>query len=332
MAIDLMAIQPSVVSRDLRGKFVMLYGKEKSGKTTAACSFPKSLLLAFEKGYNAIGGVMAQDITKWSDMKQVCRQLEKPEVRERFSTVIIDTVPIAYDYVEQYVCAQNGVSKISDIPWGGGFSQAKKEFESTLRKITQLGYGLVLIAHSASRIEKDANGSEVEIISPDLPKRAAEICNGLVDIIGYIGTEFVNGENKRWLYTRETPTLFAGSRFKYMPPKIPFGYDELVKGINEAIDKAEKLDGISVVDRGQSWEKDETPLNYITVRNHAQDLWVKLVGTGENADADMARRISKKIEMIFGHPMKLSEATEDQVDLLNLVNLEMEDLLKEKSN
>ena len=52
----------------------------------------------------------------------------------------------------------------------GGYSAAKKEYESALRKITMLGYGLVLIAHSASRTEKTAEGSEVEIIYPDMPK------------------------------------------------------------------------------------------------------------------------------------------------------------------
>lgn len=66
MAIDLLNIQPTVISRDLRGKYVLLYGKPKSGKTTAACSFPQSLLVAFERGYNAIGGVHAVDILKWS--------------------------------------------------------------------------------------------------------------------------------------------------------------------------------------------------------------------------------------------------------------------------
>lgn len=66
MGIDILSIQPSVISRDLRGKYVMLYGKAKSGKTTAATQFPNTLLCAFERGYNAIGGVKAVDITKWS--------------------------------------------------------------------------------------------------------------------------------------------------------------------------------------------------------------------------------------------------------------------------
>lgn len=100
MPIDILSIKPSVISRDLRGKYVLLYGKAKSGKTTAACSFPKALLCAFERGYNAIGGVMAQDIIRWSDFKLVLRQLEKPEAREMFETIIIDTVSIAWDLCE----------------------------------------------------------------------------------------------------------------------------------------------------------------------------------------------------------------------------------------
>lgn len=295
--------------------------KLKSGKTTAAAQFPKALLCAFEKGYNAIGGIRAQDIVKWSDFKMVLRQLEKPEAHAAFETIIIDTISIAWDLCEQYICAQNSVQKISDIEWGGGYIACKKEFESTLRKITQLGYGVVLIAHNSTRIEKTADGSEVEIISPELPKRAAEICNGIVDIIGYIGNEYKDGENHRWLYTRETPTLFAGSRFKYLAPKIKFGYQELVDAISDAIQKAEQLDGVVVVDRQE--KVIERTRSFEEVSAEAKDLWNQLV----NIDPDNAKKILKKVEIIFGRPMRLSEINEDQCDLYELVVLDMKEML-----
>lgn len=315
-------VEANVISRDLRGKYVMLYGKPKSGKTTAACSFPGAILFAFERGYNAIGNAFPYDIMKWSDYKFALRDLEDARTKERFQTVIIDTVSIAWDLCEQYVCAQNGVQKIADIPWGGGYTACKKEFEGCLRKITQLGYGVVLIAHSASRIEKDADGSEREIISPELPKRAAEICNGIVDIIGYIGNEYSkDGESTRYLYTRETPTLFAGSRFKYLAPKIPFGYDQLVNAIADAIEKAESLDGAKVVDAAPIVAVAEK-LDFAAVRAEAADLWKKLV----EKDEENATVILKKIEMIMGHKMKLSEFTEDQCDLMQLVVVEMRDM------
>ena len=324
MAIDIFNIQPTTISRDLKGKFVCIYSLPKVGKTSMACQFPKNLLLAFEKGYNAIAGIKPVDITKWSDLKLVLRQLEKPEARLLYDTVTIDTVGIAWEMCEQFVCAQNGVQKIADIPWGGGYSACKKEFESCLRKITQLGYGLVIIAHVDKRTEKRADDSEVEILGPAIPKRAYEIVNQLVDIIGYIDVTWdEEGNTERWLYTRKTPTVMAGSRFKYLAPKIKFGYQELVDAISDAIDKSEKLDGATVVETSELIMGEA--LDYKKIRERASALWTDLV----ERDEDNAAVILKKVEMIFGRAVKLSEITEDQVDLFNLVVLEMEDMLQD---
>ena len=56
MAINLLALEPHKVSRDLSGYITYIYGPPKSGKTTLGSQMPKPLLLAFERGYNAIGG------------------------------------------------------------------------------------------------------------------------------------------------------------------------------------------------------------------------------------------------------------------------------------
>ena len=321
--IDILNLEPSVISRDLRGKFVCLYSLPKVGKTSLACQFPKNLLCGFEHGWNAISGAMAVDIKKWTDFKLILRQLEKPEAQEKYNTITIDTVGIAWDLCEQYVCAQHGVQTIADIPWGGGYTAAKREFETCLRKITQLGYGLVVIAHVEKRIEKRADDSEVDILGPAIPKRAYDIVNQLVDIIGYIDITWdEDGNAERWLYTRKTPTVMAGSRFKYLAPKIKFGYQELVDAIIEAIEKSEKLDGAKVVEKSE--QQIEEQLKFEDVRDEASKLWAKLV----TADAGNAEKILKKVEMIFGRKLKLSEITEDQVDLMQLVVLEMRDMVK----
>ena len=72
--INLLGIQPHQVSRDMRGYSVFFYGEPKSGKTTTAVKFPKHLLLAFEKGYNAIPGAMAQPINSQSIAGQSLRK------------------------------------------------------------------------------------------------------------------------------------------------------------------------------------------------------------------------------------------------------------------
>lgn len=46
MAINLLALEPHKVSRDLSGYITYIYGPPKSGKTTLGSQMPKPLLLA----------------------------------------------------------------------------------------------------------------------------------------------------------------------------------------------------------------------------------------------------------------------------------------------
>lgn len=196
------------------------------------------------------------------------------------------------------------------------------EFEETLRKVSMMGLGIILIAHAARRVEKQSDDSEIEFFSPDLDKRCYSIVNQLVDIIGYIDVRFnEDGSTSRWLYTRRTPTVMAGSRWKYLDPKIPFGYQELVDAIGRAIERAEKDDGAVVVDeRAVSVEKERS---YDEIRNEAETLWGKLIEKNpENADKIMA-----VVEKVFGQRIKLSSITPNQKDLYELVVAEMRDLL-----
>ena len=103
--INILDVKPHVVSRDLSGYTTLLYGDPKSGKTTCATRFPKSLLLAFEKGYAALPGVMALPINTWGDYLTALRQLKDEAAKEKFSTIIIDTVDIAATLCDKYICA-----------------------------------------------------------------------------------------------------------------------------------------------------------------------------------------------------------------------------------
>ena len=137
--VDLWNIKPHQVSRNLNGYIVFFYGEPKSGKTTTASKFPKSLLLAFEKGYNTLAGVMANPINSWAEFRKVLRQLKDERSKEMFSTIIVDTADIAYDYCTKYICDNArrsdggyGVDKVSDIPYGQGYGMLEKEFDECL--------------------------------------------------------------------------------------------------------------------------------------------------------------------------------------------------------
>lgn len=329
MAIDIFSLEPSVISRDLKGKYIAIYGREKVGKTTFGARLPRALFCNFEVGTNFISGVKAQNIAKWSDFKLVLRQLEMPKAHDFYDTVVIDTIGQAYTLCEEYICAQAGVQKLGDIPYGAGYASCKKEFEGALRKITMHGYGVCCICHSEVKKEAGPNDTVIEVVSPAMPTRAADVVNRLVDIIAYIDVSYdENGNAIRNFVTRRTPTIMAGSRLPYLDTVIPFSYDSLVDAIGRAIDKQQEMDGAQVVDTAISTVADK--LDYNAIRAEAADLWARLTTSGtEEANEEMARRIQKRIEMVFGRIIRLSEITEDQVYLFNLVLLDMRELLSE---
>lgn len=120
--INLDTLQPTQISRDLRGKYLLVYGLPKAGKTTFASKFPNHLICAFEPGTNALQGAMVAPVDSWGDFKGIVSQLRRQENKERFYTICIDTADKAYEACEKYICQQEGVSQIGELPFGKIFA------------------------------------------------------------------------------------------------------------------------------------------------------------------------------------------------------------------
>ena len=328
MAIDLMAIQPHKVSRDLSGYITYVYGAEKSGKTTFASHMPSPLILAFERGYNALPGVMAQDITSWGEMKQVVRDLKRPEVKERFKSIAVDTVDIAGGMCEKYICSQNGVDALSGIPYGQGWTLVKKEFEEVFRTITQLGYAVVFISHSKDKTFKTKNGAEYNQIVPTCPSSYNNIAKDMADIYAYAEKYTENGEAKVRLILRSPDnSAETGCRFKYIAPVIEFTYDNLVAALNAAIDKEAAMhDNKFVTDERETIAIAKT-YDYDALIAEFQDL---VGGLMNKNPQHFGPRITQIVDKYLGKGKKVSDATIDQAEFIHLIVTEIKDeLVKE---
>lgn len=116
--IDIFNLEKTVISRDLSGKFILLYSLPKQGKTSFAAQIEKNLILATEIGTNAIDNLSVAKIFNWLDVKKVLKQLRDPRARELYNTVTFDTISIAADLVEKFICQREGVESIRDVPYG----------------------------------------------------------------------------------------------------------------------------------------------------------------------------------------------------------------------
>lgn len=321
MGNSLLDIKPHQVSRNLRGYSVLFYGEPKSGKTTTASKFPGALVLAFEKGYLTIPGIMAKDINSWGEFRKTLRELDDPDVKNVFQTIVIDTADIAYGYCEKYVCSQatdakNSYENIADIPFGKGYKMAQAEFDICIRKILQMNYGLVLISHSQDKTFKDAQGQEFNQIVPTLDNRARLICERTCDIIGYSRTiETAEGKSVK-LFMRETPRFVAGSRFKYTPDVIDFSYDSLVNAIADAIDKEANEHNNKFVTNEQKQVYVDKVYDFEAIMKEIQSTIGALMAQGS---PNMRATITGIVETHLGKGKKVSDCVPDQAPILDLI-------------
>jgi len=291
-------------------------------KTTIATRFPNSLLLAAEKGYSALPGIFVQPINRWSDFLMVLRELKETEVQEKFETIVLDTADILYDYCEQYVCGIEGVNTIGEVPYGQGYSKVAKEFDTRLRQIVQMNYGIVMISHEIDRTFTDEAGLEYNKIIPTLPNKAKLIVSRMTDIIGYIrGVDTAEG-HQVYMFLRGTPRFEAGSRFKYIEEKIILSYDNLVGALGRAIDKeALESDNKYVSDERENVHMAAVEIDFDTVMLKFKKISDKLLLINTPY---YGPRIVHVINKQLGIGKKVSDCTIDQAMIVEIIASELE--------
>lgn len=329
MANSLLDIKPHVVSRDLRGYSVLIYGEPKSGKTTIATRFPKALLLAFEKGYSAIPGVFPKDINTWGEFRKVLNELKDPAVKEVYHNIIIDTADIAYSLCEKYICNMESDDKhtyeaVGDIPFGKGYKLVMNEFDESIRKILQMGYGLILISHAQNKSYTDENGVEYHKITPTLDARGRLVCERTCDIIGYSrGIDTPDGVVTK-LFLRGTPRFIAGSRFRYTPASIDFTYDALVKAIGDAIDEeAKEHNNALVTEERVNLHVEEKTYDFDGLKAQFQTI----VSTLMEANQSNGAKIVEVVEKYLGKNKKVTDCAPAQAEQLNSIVEELSSLI-----
>lgn len=322
--IDLTKIEPHKVSRDLSGYITFIYGAPKTGKTTLAVQMPDALLLAFEKGYNALPGVKAVDITSWAEMLMVYRQLKSDDVKNIYKAVIVDTIDIASEMCQQYVCDQLDIEQLGDAAYGKGWSSFTSEFNNVFRGLTQLGYAVFFIGHASEGQEEDDNGNTHMVIRPAIPgKKAKQTIEGMADIYGY--AHQVKGNDMSVLTLRaKDDSIACGGRFKYIKPEITFTYDNLIKAVSDAIEEEAKEHNGEYVTNEKEKLAEKTEYDFDALKEEFSTITGELM----NKDPKVGPRIVAIVDKYLGKGKKVQNLQPAQAELLYLVVTELKDTFK----
>jgi hypothetical protein len=253
-------------------------------------------------------------------MKEVLRELKKPEVKAVFRTVIVDTVDIASVLCEKYICSQLGIENIGDGGWGtNGCAKVKREWEQTFRAITMEGYAVVFISHSKDKTFKPKNAPEYNQIVPSCSTAYNEIIKNMADIEGYIE---VDGAQRRLILRSADGSVECKSRFKYISPSINFSYQSLVDALNEAIDKEANETNNQFVTNERAVIPATVSYDYDALMTEFSEL----AGTLMSKDQGNAPKITAVVDKYLGRGKKCSDTTPDQAEFVYLILQEVREL------
>lgn len=332
--LDLKKLSKHKISTSLRSKSILIFGSPKIGKSTFAAGADKVLFFNFEDGTEFLPlDTEPIPIQKWTELKAYVKQLRDPEIQQMYHTIVVDTVTIAAQLCEQYICLQNGVTHIRDIPYGAGYSMPATEFFNVFHEISMLGYGIIFLAHTKTQNSEylDEKGEYIQQVTADVDKRIFSVLNGMCDIIAYAEKQYdpQTKTMERVLYTdADAPDKVTGGRCaQFFPKVIPLSYKVFEQELEKAVKKiaetthSELQDVSATVMRNQKTFEDTLA--------EARNLWTRyLDGATSEEEKDQRLLVMQDIiKKIFGKPVKLSAVAPSQQELLELVISEFKQLM-----
>lgn len=315
-------LKPHKVVADAFNYKYVIAGRPKAGKTSLVYGIVKEkyngdlsklLLVAFEKGYNALNGIFAEDMNEWTDFVELVDDLiaEKDDIP--FRIIAIDTVDemakMATSHLLKVQSRKQGkkFESINDLAYGKGYELLDNMISEQLQKLDKAGFSLIYITHDKDRTFETREGLKYDKTTLSLSGRVRDLILNQVDFIIFVelGKELEKGVmvDKRWIYFRGDSGLEAGSRFKNVPHRIEYSYKGFIETVEKAIE--EEYDGdkeaVEKARKEQNAQKEKEAKEFIKkVKLSKEELHEQILGTLTKLDRDKKIEASKYFAENYG--------------------------------
>jgi phage nucleotide-binding protein len=216
-------------------KKLWVYGAPFSGKTTFAVKSPKHLVLNTDGNaqYTTDSYKLITDevtvtgrITKrklaWEVLKE---QIEKLEAKSDYETIIVDLVDDTYELCRLYMFDKLGITHESDDSFRA-WDKVRTEYLSTMRRLINLPYDIVLISHEDT--SKDITKKSGENITAIKPNVTEKVANKLAGMVALVGRAVVEG-NDYTLQIKNDEVTFGGGRLGVNNVTLPLEWDAVAE-------------------------------------------------------------------------------------------------------
>ena len=165
---------------------MILIGQPKSGKTTTAASFKDSYVLMLESGGGDRVAGRIHDIKGLTEFRDVLKAaVHEPSIK----TIVIDSVDVLSDWMEDEIAKSRGLETISERKQGvDGFElwgEYRRRVEALVGFLKNSKKLIIMIAH-CKEPKLDAGGNLVSPAGINMPGKAGSFLAAQADIIGYV--------------------------------------------------------------------------------------------------------------------------------------------------
>lgn len=318
---NLLDLQPNKVSVDLTQYSMIWMGDTGVGKTTSLMKFLKELepdkeplFLEFEDRFQNIPGISAIKIDSVPDLKSVIAQLNNPQLKDKFSCIVIDTIDKAEELFETYVTSNRDAEILKDV---GGYGEGAMRFKSTLRiigQIQRLGYTVHEIAQSAH--SKDFE-TKKESDSLKLTKNTFSYVREAAFLVGYMYAE----KGERYITFKKND--------KHPDLKDTFGLPEKIniKDLKNVWIKAVEDLGGDFTTKEKTIDNNIKSEDFEIIKKKGVELGGLLAANGHLAEATAV--LQKNLGLDDNGNVKMFDTLRDtQLDLTKVIVMELEELVK----
>lgn len=326
MSFDILKPHEVKLNKSLEGQQILVYGNNSTGKSYQGSKMKKPLFLPFEDGIRTLPGTKFFPILSWSDFVKVVRQLTNPktidQVKEVYSTIVIDEVFTAAKYLSDFICRKHGVETIGEGNRGFGlWAQMENEWFQNMDKLMKSGFTLYFVGHE----DRDKDTGQ---IIPKGDKRTMQFIRDNCDLVVNVQSNSIDENGnviKSSAYLAETPQYFARSRFTHIDPYLPeFTAQALEAAVVKAIERQEEAEGIKAVSFQESQEVFNTEkLDFEVIKTELNEIANKLVPAG------FMDEVMDMMEKHLGKDKKVSETKPSDVEFLSLLLIDMKEFAED---
>jgi phage nucleotide-binding protein len=196
---------------------VMFYGLAGVGKSTLASKMSKPIFLDFEGGLNYMDVARTPQIQTLDEFYMDLGELYRKAERE-YDTIVIDSADWLVRKVVEKAAGIDGKHLEETLNRSnGGYGNGKQVLENhirtkllpTLVALNKKGYGICLIAHAERKDMMDAEGVDVERISPKIDVNTMNVFVEWCDNVFYLKK---NDEGERTLVLDSDNVALAKNR------------------------------------------------------------------------------------------------------------------------